>query len=84
MAVKLYDQVALKQDIEGTPLRRGDVAVLVDRVAHPSGGEEGCVLEVFNAVGESLQVVAVPASAVEPLRRDEVLSVRQFATAVTC
>ena len=41
-----------------------------------SGGEEGYVLEVFNAVGESIAVVAVPVSAVEPLKPTQVLSAR--------
>ena len=44
------------------------MAVLVDYVPHPEGGEEGCVLEVFNALGESLAVVAVRESEVEALR----------------
>jgi hypothetical protein len=60
-------------------LRAGDVAKLVDFVPHPSDGEEGCVLEVFNAIGESFAVVAVPSSAVEVLRPDEILTVRPLA-----
>jgi len=59
-------------------LRRGDVAVLVDTAPHPQAGEEGCVLEVLNALGESIAVVVVAASAVEALREDEVFSVRQL------
>ena len=62
-------------------LRAGDIATLVDFIPHPSGGEEGCVLEVFNAVGESLVVIAVPVSAVEVLRPDEIMSVRSLAKA---
>ncbi len=46
--------------------------MLVDYVPHPRGGEEGAVSEVFNAVGELVGVVTVPASAVAPLRADEV------------
>lgn len=68
MRIALYDRVALLVDVPEHGLRAGDVGCLVDYVAHPSGGEEGCLLEVFNAVGESIAVVAVPASAVEPLR----------------
>jgi hypothetical protein len=55
--------------------------MLVDFVPHPSGGEEGCVLEVFNAIGESLTMIAVPISVIEALRSDEVLSVRPLAKA---
>jgi len=77
----LYDQVALKCDIDGRNLRRGDIATVVDRVPHPAGGEEGYVLEVFNALGESIAVVTVRASDVETLRDDEVLAVRHLASA---
>jgi hypothetical protein len=51
----------------------------VDYVAHPQGGEEGALVEVFNALGESLAVVALPVSAIEPVRADEVLAVRPLA-----
>ena len=54
---------------------------MVDFVSHPSGGEEGCLLEVFNAVGESLTVIAVPISTVEVLGPDEILTVRSLAQA---
>lgn len=78
----LYQHVALKRDLPEHNLKRGDVAVLVDSVAHPEGGEQGCVLEVFNALGESIAVVAVRESDVEALRADEVLTVRPMAKAV--
>jgi hypothetical protein len=81
MTPKLYDRVAIRVALPAHGLRAGDVATLVDMVDHPAGGERGCVLEVFNALGESIAVVTVPASAIEPLRADEVLSVRPFAKA---
>ena len=65
MSLPLYQRVALRRDLPEHNLRKGDVAVLVDYVTHPEGGEPGCVLEVFNALGESLAVVAVPESQVE-------------------
>jgi hypothetical protein len=82
MSLPLYQRVALKRDLPEHHLRRGDVAVLVDYVAHPEGGEQGCVLEVFNALGESIAVVAVRESDVENLRADEILAVRPLAQAV--
>jgi hypothetical protein len=72
MPVQLYDRDAL---------RAGDVATLVDFVDHPSSGPRGCVLELFNALGESIGVVTVPEEAVQPLRADEVLSVRPMVVA---
>ncbi len=82
MKPELYQRVALRRDVADHRLMRGDVAVLVDRVVpHPSGGEPGVVLEVFNTIGESLSVVAVKESDIEPLRADEVLTVRSLAAA---
>ncbi|MGZ3356263.1 MAG: DUF4926 domain-containing protein [Isosphaeraceae bacterium] len=83
MKPELYQRVALRRDVADHRLMRGDVAVLVDRIPHPSGGEPGVVLEVFNAIGESLSVVAVKESDIEPLRADEVLTVRSLAAART-
>ncbi len=81
MNLELYQEVALTRDLPEYELRAGDIAMLVDFVSHPSGNEEGCVLEVFNAVGESLTVIAVPISVVEALRSDEILTVRSWAKA---
>jgi hypothetical protein len=66
--MELLQNVALTRDIAEHGLNRGDVAVLVDRMPHPTGGEPGCLLEVFNAVGDTLAVITVPQSAIEPLR----------------
>lgn len=79
MKIELYQRVALNSDFPEYQLQQGDIATLLDYVPHPNGSKEGCVLEVFNAVGESIKVVAVPASAVEPLRADEVMAVRPLA-----
>lgn len=82
MSLPLYQRVALKRDLPEHNLRRGDVATLVDYVPHPEGGELGCVVEVFNALGESIVVAAIPESDLEALRADEVLAVRPLAKAV--
>jgi hypothetical protein len=50
-------------------------------VPHPVGGEPGVVLEVFNALGESISVVVAKESEIEALRADEVLSVRSLVQA---
>jgi hypothetical protein len=81
MTLELYQEVALTRDLPEYQLRAGDIATLVDFVSHPSGGEEGCLLEVFNAVGESMTVIAVPISTVEVLGPDEILTVRSLAQA---
>ena len=72
----LYQEVALSRDVEEHNLRKGDVATLIDHVPHPEGGEDGCILEVFNALGESISVIVVKESDIEPLHADEILTVR--------
>lgn len=76
--IELYQRVSLNKDFPEYNLKKGDIATVIDKVPHPSQGEEGYVLEVFNAVGESINVIIVPKSAVEALREDEILSVRSF------
>jgi hypothetical protein len=76
--LELYADVALRHDLSEYNLRQGDVVTLIDYLQHPNGGEDGCVLEVFNAIGNSIKTIAVPVSAVEPLRPDEILTVRQL------
>lgn len=75
MKFELYSDVALTCDLPEHRLRRGDIVKLVDHhVARD--GTEGYSIEVFNAVGETIAVTSVPASALEALREDEVLSAR--------
>ncbi|MCG6137393.1 MAG: DUF4926 domain-containing protein [Nostoc sp. LLA-1] len=79
MNFELYQRVALNRDLEEYQLKKGDVATLIDFVPHPSNGEQGCVLEVFNATGESIAVISVPISDIKQLRNHEILSVRSLA-----
>ena len=78
---RLYEEVALTRDLPEENLKEGDVAVVVDYLPHPTGGKEGAILEVFNAVGESMAVVVVSISAIESLRADQVPMVREMASA---
>lgn len=78
MESKLYSEVVLARNIAEYNLKIGDVATLVDLVPHPQGGEAGCVLEIFNAIGESIAVVAVPVSAIKPLEANEILTTRSL------
>ena len=71
MAFPMYTQVALRRDVAEHNLRRGDVATVVE--THPGGQEceTGYSLEVFNAVGETIAVITLPESEIEPLALDE-------------
>jgi hypothetical protein len=79
MSLELHDRVALRESFPEYGLQTGDVATLIDFVDHPESGRRGCVLEVFNALGDSIAVVTVPENVISPLRVDEVLSVRPMA-----
>jgi hypothetical protein len=76
--IELYQRISLNRDFPEYNLKKGDLATLIDTVPHPKGGEEGYVLEIFNAVGESINTVIVPCSAVNPLQEDEILTVRSL------
>lgn len=82
MNLELYQEVILTNSFPEYQLQQGDIATLIDFVPHPTGGETGCVLEVFNAIGESIKVVTVPISSIKKLSRNEVLSSRQLLNGV--
>jgi hypothetical protein len=75
MKIDLFKRVALRIDIPEHELRKGDVATIVEHLPNKNG-EDGYALEVFNAVGETIAVITVPESAVEPLTANGIPSVR--------
>jgi len=81
MKYELYTRIALSADLPEHGLRRGDVATLVEHHSGRPGQEDGYSLEVFNAVGDTIAVVTVCESLVEPLTANELLSVRPMAAA---
>ena len=81
MKPELYQEIALKQDFPKFNLYRGDIATLIDYVPSPTGDEEGAILEVFNALGESIAVVAVPVSSIEIVQPNDLLSIRRLVKA---
>jgi hypothetical protein len=81
MRYDLFTRVALNTDLPQYGLRSGDVATVVEYHAGQPGQEPGYSLEVFNAVGDSVAVVTVRESAIEPLNANELLHVRPLAEA---
>jgi hypothetical protein len=69
----------LPRDIPDKGLKQGDVATVVERHELPDS-EVGYSLEILNAIGDTIAVVTVPESQIEPLMEDEVFSVRLRAT----
>lgn len=78
MNLELYQEIALTRNLPENQLKQGDIASLIDFVPHPNDGETGCVLEIFNAIGESIKVVTVPISAIKALTGNDILTTRQL------
>lgn len=79
MKYDLFIRVALAEDLPARQLRRGDVATVVEQHTGLPGQEPGYTLEVFNALGETVDVVTIRESQIEELRSDELLAVRPLA-----
>lgn len=61
---KLFSEVVLTLDIPEKKLKKGNVATVVEH--HPaSNGENGYSLEVFDAVGNTIEIITLPESAIE-------------------
>jgi hypothetical protein len=57
------------------PDRKADLSPRTSGTSSPDGAE-GYSIEVFNAVGDTIAVTAVPSSALEALPEDEILCAR--------
>ena len=80
MTYKLFEEVVLTKDIHKRGLKKGDVATIVE--CHSvSDGEDGYSLELFNALGDTIAVITVAESAIEPLTANEIFSVRSLEAA---
>lgn len=79
MQPELYTEVVVNRDLPEADLKRGDLALYIEHLKHPGNGEDGAILEIFNALGDSLRIVTVPLSAIEPLQEDQVPAVRPLA-----
>ena len=75
MQPELYTRVMLTRDVPESNLKAGDTAMYIEYLPVQEG-EAGAILEVFNALGESIDVVTVPISAITALRADHIPSVR--------
>jgi len=75
-AIPLYSRISLNRNFPEYSLQRGDIANFVDTVPDPNSLEDGYILEIFNALGESIDVVTVPKSAVSALNPNELPSAR--------
>jgi len=81
MKFEMFSRVALKTDVPEDGLRRGDVATIVEYHQGRPGQEPGYSLEVFNAVGDTVAVITLRESQIEPLSAKGILHVRPLAAA---
>lgn len=79
MKLAPYQRIVLRQDIPEHGLKAGDIAMLVEYVPSATGREDGSILEVFNAIGESIKLIVVGESQIESLQPDEIPAVRRMA-----
>lgn len=80
MKFDLYNKVVLLKDLPEKKLKKGDVATIVAH--HPSTkSEDGYSLKVFNALEDTVAVVTVSESEIEPLKESDVFSVRSLEAA---
>jgi hypothetical protein len=73
-------KIVLLIDIPAKGLKKGDVATIVEH--HPSKQSwDGYSLEVFNALGDTIDVITVSEIDIEPLKENEIFSVRPMEAA---
>jgi len=75
MKLALYQEIALNRDFPNYNLCKGDMAILIDYVPHPDQGEEGALIEVFNALG-SVEMGSV--SSIDALQPNDIPSIRRL------
>jgi hypothetical protein len=75
MKPKLFEEVIINRDFPEYNIAKGDIAILNDFVTDPLG-DEGCVLEIYSAVGTFVMVVTLPVENIETLQPTDRLSVR--------
>jgi len=78
MAYSLFTRVSLAKDSPEQSLHRGDLPTIVEIHEGGPAQETGYSLEVFNAVGETIAVLVVEESKITPVKRNEILHVRQL------
>ena len=80
MKYKLFKEITLLKDIPEKKLKKGDVATIVEY--HPVDDSiDGYSLEVFDVFGNTIAVTTVSESEINPLRENEIFSVRSLEAA---
>jgi len=73
MKFELFKEVIFARDLPEHQIQKGDVATVIDYFDNP---EPGYALEVFDALGNTVDVLSVPEYFLEPIHEGERLQVR--------
>ncbi|GAA4399684.1 hypothetical protein GCM10023187_11960 [Nibrella viscosa] len=77
MKFELYTRVVLARDFPEYHLKKGDSGIVVERV-EITGQEVGYILEIFDAQGNTVEVIPVVESDLEAPRKNTVLTFREL------
>jgi hypothetical protein len=80
MKFELYKVFVMARGVPEHHLKSGEIMKPLEYHLAPDH-TEGHSAEVFNVLGDTVAVIAVPDSALEPLHEDEVLCARVLAAA---
>ena len=81
MELPLYERVALRIDVPEQDLKKGDIVTTVEFLQARRDLPNAYVVEVFNAIGETIAVFTVNEDNLEVLTEHDVLSKRTLETA---
>ncbi|WP_420148039.1 DUF4926 domain-containing protein [Spirosoma sp.] len=81
MQLPLYERVALRVDVPEQDLKKGDIVTTVEFFEARRNLPNAYVVEVFNAIGETIAVFTVKEDDLEALTGHDVLSKRTLETA---
>ena len=73
MRLELYKEAVLTRDYPKDHLKKGDLVTIIDYLEDP---EPGYMLEIYDALGKTVDVLSLPEAYLEPLHEGERLQVR--------
>ena len=75
MKPELYTEVMILDDFPQFNLKAGDIVMYIEHLINPQG-QEGAIVEIFNAIGDSLGIATLPLSAIASITSDYLPAVR--------
>jgi hypothetical protein len=82
MKYNLFSEVALTCNLPKYNLQIGDLGTIVEYLEPKENQESGYALEIYNALGDTITVIIVKESQIQPLKKNAVLTMRELSKAV--